>query len=260
MVYKVNIKKGSNKNQPENFEIEATTVWSFPKRGAWATHHPKFRGNWAPQIPRNLILRYSKPGDLVLDSMCGSGTTLIECKLTGRNALGFDVNPKMVELSKNSLNFDTDETIPKTKIKINKGNACCLSEVQDNSVDLIATHPPYANIIKYSEGEIEDDLSNISNIDKFCDQMKQVASECYRVLKPSKYCAILMGNTRRKKYFIPMAHKVMQNFIDIGFKLKEDIIKHQWNCKTTPYWANMSKRYNFLMIMHEHLFVFEKCG
>ena len=41
--------------------------------------------------------------------------------------------------------------------------------------------------------------------------------------------------------------------------LKEDIIKYQWNCTTTPYWTQKSKDYNFLLIMHEHLFIFEKC-
>ena len=86
--------------QPDNFGLETTTVWSFPKRGDWATHNPKYRGNWAPQIPRNLILRYSKEKDLVLDPMCGCGTTLVECKLTGRNAIGFDINPCALELAK----------------------------------------------------------------------------------------------------------------------------------------------------------------
>lgn len=246
------------KIQPDNFELETTTVWSFPKRGDWATHHPRFRGNWAPQIPRNIILRYSKSNDVVLDQMCGCGTTLIECKLTGRNALGFDINPKMVASSRNSLKFDSDDVSPKTEIKVNLGDARNLKEVKDNSIDLIATHPPYADIIKYSEGKIEGDLSNIHSIDKFCDEMKKVAAECYRVVKPNKYCGILIGDTRRRKYFIPIAYRVMQNFIDAGFKLKEDIIKRQWNCKTTPYWSNMSKNYNFLLIMHEHLFVFEK--
>jgi hypothetical protein len=50
----------------------------------------------------------------------------------------------------------------------------------------------------------------------------------------------------------------MQNFIEVGFRLKEDIIKQQWNCETTPYWIEKLKEYNFLLIMHEHLFVFEK--
>lgn len=245
--------------QPNNFELETTTVWSFPKRGAWATHQSSFRGNWAPQIPRNLILRYSKPGDLVLDQMCGYGTTLIECKLTGRNAKGFDINPKMVEMSRKNLEFNMESDIPEFNIEVEAEDARNLkNKVQDNSIDLIATHPPYADIIKYSNGEIEGDLSNIHDIDKFCEEMRKVAMECFRVLKPKKYCGILIGNTRRKKYFIPMAYRVMKDFIDVGFKLKEDIIKHQWNCKTTPYWTNMSKNYNFLLIMHEHLFVFEK--
>jgi len=252
------VQKNNKDLNPPDFELETTTVWSFPKRGDWATHNPKFRGNWAPQIPRNLILRYSKPKDLVLDQMCGSGTTLIECKLTGRNAIGFDINPKMVQMTKESLKFDINGTAPKTEIKVTVGDARYLKDIKDNSIDLIATHPPYADIIKYSEGEIAEDFSNIHSIDKFCDEMAKVASECYRVLKPNKYCGILIGETRRKKYFIPIAYKIMQSFIDTGFKLKEDIIKHQWNCKTTPYWSKMSKNYNFLLIMHEHLFVFEK--
>ena len=66
---------------------ETTTVWSFPERGSWATHKPTYRGNWAPQIPRNLILKYTKEGDLVLDPMVGAGTTLIEARLLNRAAI-----------------------------------------------------------------------------------------------------------------------------------------------------------------------------
>jgi len=51
---------------PPEFEVEETTVWSFPERGNWATHQGNYRGNWAPQIPRNLILLYIEPGDWVL--------------------------------------------------------------------------------------------------------------------------------------------------------------------------------------------------
>lgn len=247
-----------NKLQPEKFELETTTLWSFPERGKWATHTPSFRGNWAPQIPRNLILRYSKPEDLVLDQMCGCGTTLIECKLTGRNALGFDINPKMIDIAKQNLKFETDNNSPKVNIQVKIGDARNLSELSDDSIDLIATHPPYADIIKYSEGKIKEDLSNIHSIDSFCDEMKKIATECLRVLKPKKYCGILIGDTRRKTYFTPISYRVMQHFIDAGFRLKEDIIKHQWNCTTTPYWSQKSKDYNFLLIMHEHLFIFEK--
>lgn len=252
------VQKPNQHLNPVDFAEETTTVWSFPKRGNWATHNSSFRGNWAPQIPRNLILRYSKPEELVLDPMCGGGTTLIECKLLARNAIGFDINSQMVELTERNMKFDLPDGNIKPNIQAKLGDARDLKDIEDNSIDLIATHPPYANIIKYSEGKIDGDLSNIHNIDNFCNEMQKVASECFRVLKPKTYCGILMGDTRRNKYFIPMAYRVMQDFIDVGFKLKEDIIKRQWNCKTTPYWTQKSKDYNFFLIMHEHLFVFEK--
>ena len=82
--------------QPNNFRLESTTVWSFPDRGSWATHSGKYRGNWSPYVPRNLILRYSNPGDWVLDQFMGSGTTLVEAKLLNRHAVGVDINSQSV--------------------------------------------------------------------------------------------------------------------------------------------------------------------
>src|SRR4030042_508182 len=85
-----------------------------------------------------------------------------------------------------------------------------------------------------------------------------VARKCFRVLKPDKYCAILIGDTRRNKFCIPLAYKVMERFLKAGFMLREDIIKVQHNCKATGFWVKKSKLYNFILIMHEHLFVFQK--
>ena len=84
--------KKIKKWEPEDFALEMTTHWSFPKRGDWATHDAKWRGNWSPYIPRNILLRYSNPGDLVLDQFAGGGTTLVEAKLLNRNSIGVDVN------------------------------------------------------------------------------------------------------------------------------------------------------------------------
>lgn len=246
------------KDNPVDFKLECSTVWSFPKRGNWATHNGRFRGNFAPQIPRNLICRYSKIGDIILDPMVGGGTTLIECRLTGRNAIGRDINPDIVKIARKTMHFKRPNNIPESNYSIRVDDARKLNGIKDESIDLIIAHPPYADIIKYSDGKIEGDLSNIHDIDEFCDEMKKVAEECIRVLKPKKCCAILIGDTRRKKYYVSLAYRVMQEFLNAGFKLKEDIIKHQWNCKTTPFWAKKSQEYNFLLIMHEHLFIFEK--
>ncbi|GAG99976.1 unnamed protein product, partial [marine sediment metagenome] len=171
-----------------------------------------FRGNWAPEIARNIILRYSKEGDTVLDQMVGGGTTLIECKLLNRYGIGIDINKEAAMLTRDRLNFDFEtSTTQRTFV----GDARDLNLLKDNSIDLIATHPPYANIINYSKSSkkhIEGDLSYVQNIEEFAGEIKKVAEESFRVLKPGKYCAILIGDTRRYKHYVPISFKVLQSF------------------------------------------------
>lgn len=248
------MKKKITKWEPEDFELEMTTHWSFPKRGDWATHDAKWRGNWSPYIPRNILLRYSKESDLVLDQFAGGGTTLVEAKLLNRNIIGVDVNDVALERCREKTDFEHDGA--NGKVNIYKGDARNLDFVSDESIDLICTHPPYANIIKYSEN-IQEDLS-LLNIKDFLEQMKIVANESYRVLKKDRFCAILMGDTRQKGCMVPMSFEVLKTFENAGFKLKELIIKEQHNCRATGYWKTNSVKYNFLLIAHEYLFVFRK--
>lgn len=239
---------------PDDFELEMTTHWSFPDRGKWATHDAKWRGNWSPYIPRNILLRYSNEGDLVLDQFAGGGTTLVEAKLLNRNIIGVDCNDVALKRCKEKIDFDYEPA--KGKVYIRKGDARNLDFIKDDSIDLICTHPPYANIIQYSD-DIPEDLS-LLKINDFLEQMKKVASESYRVLKKGKFCAVLMGDTRQKGHMIPMSFDVMNIFQNTGFKLKELIIKEQHNCKATGFWKTNSVKYNFLLIAHEYLFVFHK--
>lgn len=88
-------------------------------------------------------MRYSKKRDWILDQFLGSDTTLIETKLLGKNAIGVDINSGAVKLSNTSLNFICQE---KSKIFTKQGNANNLSFIKDESIDLICTHPPYAEI------------------------------------------------------------------------------------------------------------------
>lgn len=240
--------------EPDDFELEMTTHWSFPKRGDWATHDAKWRGNWSPYIPRNLMLRYSQKGDLVLDQFAGGGTTLVEAKLLGRNVIGVDVNDIALERCKEKTDFQHDGA--DGNVYIRKGDARNLSFIPDESIDFICTHPPYANIIKYSDS-LEDDIS-LLKVQDFLVEMEKVAAEAFRVLKSEKFCSVLMGDTRQKGHMIPMSFDVMRIFENVGFKLKEIIIKEQHNCRATGYWKTNSVKYNFLLIAHEYLFVFHK--
>ena len=259
----VTVKLNSNWNikkyQPDKYRPEEWTVWSFPNRGDWATHLGNYRGNWSPYIPRNLIDKFTKPGDLVLDPMVGSGTTLVECKLMQRNCIGVDINVNALMLSFNRLDFRynlLDESYTETKIELYEGDARNLNLLEDQSVDLIATHPPYAGIISYSESTINGDLSSL-RIEDYVVEMRKVAKEFFRVLKPGKYCAILIGDTRKHQHYIPINVAILSLFLDAGFVLKEDIIKIQHNTKTTrEKWRGA--KYNFYKIAHEHLYILRK--
>ncbi|MEN3001166.1 MAG: DNA methyltransferase [Armatimonadota bacterium] len=209
-----------------------------------------------------MILRYTQPSDWVLDPMVGSGTTLVECRLLGRNGIGIDINYQSLMLTFDRLNFtpaNLYEELPPSEIRVYHGDARRMNLIPDKSIDLVATHPPYAGIITYSKMKaVEGDLSQLRSLNDFYDAMEQVAQECYRVLKPNKHCAILIGDTRRHKHYIPIAYRVMDRFLKAGFILREDIIKVQWKMKPTRERWNSAVERDFMLIYHEHLFVFRK--
>lgn len=259
----LNTKKKIRHLEPKYFKLETTSVWSFRQRGDWATHSGEYRGNFSPYIPRNVILLYSKPGELVLDMFCGAGTTAIEAKLLGRRCIASDINEKAIELAKENIKFDIDllpfpdkEQKEYFEPQLMVKDARDLSWLPDESVDLICTHPPYANIIQYTDDR-EADLSFL-NFDEFLAEMEKVANESFRVLKPAKQCALLIGDARKNKHVVPLGFKLINVYLDAGFYLRELIIKRQHNCKTTGFWYKKSIENNFLLLAHEYLPVFEK--
>ncbi|MDU6985300.1 MAG: DNA methyltransferase [Terrisporobacter othiniensis] len=229
--------------------VENTTIWSFPNRGNWSNHKGDYPGNWSPHVPKNIILRYSKEGDMVLDQFVGSGTTLIEAKRLNRRCIGSDINENALNICKQRIKENND-------IFIKKQDARNLRVLKDESIDLICTHPPYSDVVKYSEN-IKCDIS-LLQLEEFYREMELVAKSSYRVLKHRKYCAILMGDKRKKGLIEPIGFNTMNIFLNVGFKLKEIVIKEQHNCRNTDKWKQISVERNFLLIAHEYLFVFIK--
>lgn len=181
----------------------------------------------------------------------GSGTTLVEAKLLSRNAVGVDINPQSVLISKANLQFQCETN---SKIFTRNANATDLHFIKDSRIDFICTHPPYANIITYSKG-IEGDISLLA-IEKFLDEMKKVAKESFRVLKKGKMCAAMIGDVRKCGKAIPLGFRTMECFLQAGFMNKEIIIKKQFNCRSTDYWEKQNP--HFLLLAHEYIFVFQK--
>ena len=235
------------------YKLQNTTIWNFPDRGNWSTHRGDYRGNWSPHIPRNLILKYTKPKDTVLDCFVGSGTTLIESKLLNRNSIGIDINENAINITKNRLEFNCNNDVTAT---VYLGDAHNLYMIDNESIDFICTHPPYANIIKYSK-DIDNDISQLGYID-FLLHMNKICKELYRVLKSSHYCSFMIGDIRIKGNVIPLGFYTLQVFLNNGFTLKEIIIKVQHNCKSTEFWMEKSQTLGFYLLAHEYVFILYK--
>ena len=232
-----------------SFNEEITSIWSFKERGEWATHKGDYPGNCSPYVVKNLLIKYSNKNDIVLDQFVGSGTTIIESLLLNRKAIGIDINDKAINITKSRIkNIDG-------KYKLIRGDATKL-KLKNKSIDFICTHPPYMDIIKYSNG-IKGDISLLSG-EEFYNSIKLVAKESFRVLKEKCYCAILIGDVRKNGLIVPVGFNVMELFLNEGFLLKEIIIKEQHNCKSTDKWIEIAKKRNFLLIQHEYIFVFQK--
>ena len=256
---------------PEELTDSSSTVWSFPKRGSWATHRGDYRGNWPPQVARLLIERYSDPGGIVLDPMIGSGTTCIEAKLLGRNCIGVDISYEAVILTLHRLywlekaleNPPDDaggiglENARRAVVEIYHGDARRLSRVGDETIDLVITHPPYFNIIKYSS-RVDGDLSRAGSLEEYLKWFNEVVGEIYRVLKPGGHLGILIGDTRIRKHYVPISHYVLEILLRGGFIIREEVVKIQHKMKTTrEVWSRFKDR-DFLLIYHEKLYVMRK--
>jgi DNA modification methylase len=243
---------------PSDFRLEEATLWRFPTRGKWATHNHIYPGNWAPQIPRNLILRYSNPEDTILDPFVGGGTTLIECLLLSRNGIGVDINPRAIsitELRLRNLRREArkqDYPITTATMQVKQGDARNLNFISDGCVDLICAHPPYMNTIKYTESFFED-LSRIGGPEEYVAEIRKVAKELHRVLKPRGYLSVMMGDVRKKGRLIPLGFRVLGAFEEEGFTPHEIFIKEQERCSSDMFYKNHQTEFR---IAHEYVFVF----
>ena len=80
----------------KNIEVWTDSLWIIPQRDKTGKHNGFYHGNFIPQIPRQLILRYSKKGEVVFDPFVGSGTTAIEAEALGRHFIGIDIQPELI--------------------------------------------------------------------------------------------------------------------------------------------------------------------
>jgi len=245
-------------------DILTDSLWLFDKRDTSGAHKADYWGNFIPQIPNQLLRRYTKKGEWVLDPFLGSGTTLIECKRLGRNGVGVDLNKEVSKKTESTLHKEKNPFKVTTKILTGNSSAIDfeteMKKLKVSSFQFIIMHPPYWDIIKFSNKK--DDLSNAKSVSEFLNLFGKVAENIYPVLDKGRYCVVIIGDKYSTGEWIPLGFYVMQEMMKKGFRLKSTIVKNfdQTTAKRNQkeLWRYRALAGGFYIFKHEYIFLFQK--
>lgn len=245
-------------------DIITDSLWILNKRDNSGIHHAGYWGNFIPQIPNQLLRRYTKKGEWVLDPFLGSGTTLIEAQRLGRNAVGIELSKKVLDQTKK--NIVKEDNPSKVKLEFVNGDSASvdlkniLSELQIKSFQFQIFHPPYWDIIKFSDSK--SDLSNTKSIDDFLNSFGKVLDNCLPLLDKKRYAAVVISDKYSGGEWIPLGFYVMQEFVKRGMILKSTIVKNfdETTAKRNQkeLWRYRALAGGFYVFKHEYIFIFQK--
>ena len=250
-------------------DIQLDSLWLLGRRAQSGSHSAEYWGNFVPQIPHQIMRRFTKQGEVVVDLFAGLGTTLIECRLLGRHGIGVELVPdvadrarQLIGQTENSLGINTriivgDSTLPDTKHRVQEA----LRDVGSESADLVLLHPPYHDIIKFSARP--DDLSNASGLEEFLEKFGQVVHNAYTLLRPGRFMTLVVGDKYAVSQWIPLGFECMRVCQDAGFILKAINVKdiqgnERGKGKNENLWRYRALKEGFYIFRHEYVMVFRK--
>jgi len=245
-------------------DILTDSLWVLEKRDTSGAHSGGYWGNFIPQIPNQLLQRYTKRGEWVLDAFLGSGTTLIESKRLGRNGVGVELLRKVANSAMEAIRQEVDHYSTRTEVIVGDSSSLDfgreLHQRKIKSVQFLIMHPPYWDIIKFSENKR--DLSNAKSMDEFLDIFGKIVDATYPVLEKGRYFAVVIGDKYSGGNWIPLGFYAMQEVLKRGYSLKSIIIKNFDETKgkknQKELWRYRALVGGFYIFKHEYIFVFKK--
>ena len=247
--------------------IKVGTWWEFPARDNTRGHSYDYHGNYIPQIATQLLERYTKKGDIVLDLFFGSGTTGIEAKNMGRRCIGVELKQEMVDyvsekftpkelvVDVNIIQGDSASADTKDKVKAR------LDIMGADSAQLLVLHPPYDDIIKFSDKK--EDLSNCATTEEFYELFKQVAKNGYDLLEQNRFAALIIGDKYANSRYYSLGFECQKRMEELGFVTKAVIVKNitgneKAKGKNANLWRWRALNGGFNIFEHEYIMIFQK--
>ncbi|MCL4831987.1 MAG: hypothetical protein KJZ86_06085 [Caldilineaceae bacterium] len=252
------------KRWKEYDEVLTDSLWIVPKRDTSGAHVSEYWGNFVPQIPRQMMIRYTKRNDWVLDVFAGSGTTLIECRRLGRNGLGIELNPKVAQRARELVETEPNLRQITTDIAVGDNTTLdikdMLAQHQIEKVQLLMMHPPYHNIIRFSEDKR--DLSNAETTEDFLTMFGRTVDNATPFLEKGRYLALVIGDKYAKGEWIPLGFSCMNEVLKRGYMLKAVVVKNFDETKgkrnQQELWRYRALVGGFYIFKHEYIMIFKK--
>lgn len=250
-------------------DIITDTLWLLGARDKTDTHSGDYHGNFVPQIAYQVITRYTKRNDVVLDLFSGMGTTLIECCHLGRNGIGVDLNSDVIKASSARIAM-SDNPYGISTFLINGDSASpeigghILAKCREfgrESVQHVILHPPYWDIIKFNDDER--DLACAPTCEAFLEKFESVARNAYELLEKGRFMTLVIGDKYAKGELVPLSFECMNVCRNVGFKLKAINVKdiqgnEKGKGKQGNLWKYRALKQGFYVFKHEYIIIFRK--
>lgn len=250
----------------EEWKEFTKTVWSIAN-----VSHSDHPAVFPDEIPRRLLKLFSFVGETILDPFGGTGTTAAVALENGRSAICVDQNASYLKLARNRCKPLLAKAQNESSVDFIKGDCRNLAKVKDGSVSLIVTSPPY-----WDKADYGDNVSNIGSMRSYSDflsEMREVFSECMRVLEPGRKICVVTANVNQQTEHGLLTFPLSSDFSiilrELGFIMINEII---WSKdKTGGRWGSANGQRpifgsypyppNFLFKnVHEYVLVFAKPG
>ena len=244
-------------------DIWTDSLWIIQNRDNSGAHSGHYHGNFVPQIPYQLLSRYTKAGDFVLDPFAGSGTTLIEAQKMKRNSIGIELQDVVANEAIARIHSEKLEgIIADTFIDDSRtfGTEIILSTYNIKNVQFIIYHPPYWDIIKFSDDP--NDLSNSPDLKTFLSNYGKVVENTVKILEKGRYCALVIGDKYANGEIVPLGFYCMQVMQQYNLQLKAILVKNFGETKgkanQEALWRRRALQNGLYIFKHEYIMVFKK--